>query len=44
MLVQLIDFEDCVYFKYGFDNTKFGLILCMSVFSKARIIVSRMWR
>ena len=25
MLVQLVDFEDCVYFKYGFHNIKFGL-------------------
>ena len=31
MLVQLVDFEDCVYFKYGFHNIKFGLILCRSV-------------
>ena len=34
MLVQLVDFEDYVYFKYGFCNIKFGLILCRSVFYK----------
>ena len=36
MLVQLIDFEDCVYFRYGFHNTKFGLIFSMSVFYKPK--------